>query len=186
VTDISEIEAMKVTYKSLSALDDDEQHRVLVWLTAKLGLSQTPQAPDTGGSTIDASRIGSVKQFIKAKAPDDDVSRVTALAYHRTHVSGEATFTSADLSRTQVEAAIPRFNVSRAISNSQRSGYITSAGKQGIYQITSMGESLVEAMPDRELMKQVRSQGARRRKTNSTAKRAPKKTAGKAAKKARG
>ena len=108
------------------------------------------------------------------------------MAYHRTHGGGESTFTSADLSRAQVEAAIPRFNLSRAISNAQRSGYITSAGKNGIYQITSKGESLVEAMPDKELIKQVRSQRARRRKTNSTTTKVPKKVAAKIAKKARG
>jgi hypothetical protein len=178
VTESSEIEAMKSAYEALHALDVDEQKRVLAWLTSKLGLNTTSvlQAPNPDGDTSEMT----VKQFIKAKSPDDDVSRVIALAYHRINVSGEETFTSVDLTQAQVAAAIPRFNISRAISNAQRSGYITSAGKQGTLQITSLGESLVEAMPDRALMKQVRSQGTRRRKASTTGKKAARKVVKKA------
>ncbi len=63
------------------------------------------------------------------------------------------------------------FNMSRAVSNAQRAGYLTTAGRRGTYQVTSTGEALVEAMPDEEAVKKVKAQGTRRRRKSSGSKR---------------
>lgn len=107
--------------------------------------------------------------------PADDVSRVTALAYYLTHGMDQATYKTGDLTKARVEAALASFNMSRAVSNAQRAGYLTTAGGRGTYQVTSIGEALVEAMPDAEAIRKVKGQGTRRRrKSTGTRQRATK------------
>ncbi len=61
------------------------------------------------------------------------------------------------------------FNLSRAVSNAHRAGYLTTAGGRGVYQVTSISEALVDAMPDVEAVKKVKAQGTRRRRKSPAA-----------------
>jgi hypothetical protein len=62
--------------------------------------------------------------------------------------------------------------MSRAVSNAQRAGYLTTAGRRGTYQVTGTGEALVEAMPDADAVKNVKERGRRRRRKSASTKRA--------------
>jgi hypothetical protein len=162
-----ELKAMQTTLAALQSLDVEERRRVIDWLAAKVGL----EAPvplsrrDSGGGADGGSeKRGDIKQFLKQKRPTDDVARATTLAYFLTHRKSQPTYKTADLSKARVDAALTDFNMSRAVSNAQRAGYLTTAGKKGMYQVTSRGEALVDAMPDAEAVKKVRSEGPKRRR----------------------
>jgi hypothetical protein len=162
-----ELKAMEITLAGLQPLNTEERQRVFDWLVAKLN----PQARladdasgDDGMSVGAAGDLRTIKLFLKQKRPDEDVARATALAYFLTHGKSQATYKTSDLSKARSDAALPAFNMSRALSTAQRAGYLTTAGKRGIYQITSVGEALVEAMPDEGLIKKVKAQGTKRRR----------------------
>lgn len=168
-----ELKAMETTLGALQPLDIEERQRVFDWLAAKLGLkvpSPAGDSPRDGGAVGVGGDLGTVKQFLKQKRPDDDVARAITLAYFLTHREGQATYGTAGLTKARVDAALANFNISRAVSNAQRAGYLTTGGKRGTYQITSSGEALVEAMPDADLLKKVKAQGARRRRRSTATK----------------
>ncbi len=175
-----ELKAMQSALAALQPLNLEARQRVLAWLAAKLGLEVTTandsekdlDAPDPTG------HLGTIKQFLKLKAPNDDVARVATLAYFLTHGKNLAMYKIEELSKARVDAALSKFNMSRALSNAQHTaGYVTNAGKHGTYQITATGEALVEAMPDAEAVKKVKAQVKKRRRRSTGAKR---QTAGKA------
>lgn len=176
-----ELKAMEATLSALQSLSADEQQRVLEWLASKLGL-EAP-TPLRGGDRSDTpmgaaggtDELGTIKQFLKGKKPDNDVARATALAYYLTHARDKETFTTADLSKARTDAALPSFNVSRGASNARGSGYLTTTGKRGTLKITSVGESLVEAMPDKEAIKKATTQRGKPRRKTTGRKRATKK-----------
>lgn len=177
-----ELKAMEATLSALEPLSADEQQRVLDWLVSKLGLEAPMLRGDGEGLDIlgvdggGIGRLGTIKQFLKGKRPDNDVARAIALGYYLTHALGKETFTAADLSRARTDAALANFNVSRGAANARGSGYLTTTGARGTLKITSVGESLVEAMPDKEAMKKATTQRRRpRRKTASRKRDTPKK-----------
>ncbi len=171
-----ELKAMETTLGALQPLNPAERQRVFDWLAAKLDLEAAPKAEggadsDHGADAGGGGNLGPIKRFLKQKRPDDDVARATTLAYYVTHGKSQATFKTADLTKARVDAALANFNMSRAMSNAQRAGYLTTAGRRGTYQVTSTGEALVEAMPDVEAVKNVKAQGARRRRKSTGSKR---------------
>jgi hypothetical protein len=173
VAEDRELKAMQTVLDALQPLDPEERQRVFDWLAAKLGLEvgSSSGAPhgDGGGAGPRDGDLGTIKHFLKEKRPADDVARVTTLAYYLTHGKDQATYKTADLTKARVEAALASFNMSRAVSNAQRSGYLTTAGGRGTYQVTSIGEALVEAMPDAEAIREVKGQGTRRRRKSTGA-----------------
>jgi hypothetical protein len=173
VAEDRELKAMKTSLDALRPLDPEERQRVVDWLAAKLGLDGPPSAGGAhGDGHADRPRdgnLGTSKRFLKEKRPPDDAARVTTLAYYLSHGKGQATYKTADLTKARVEAALASFNMSRAVSNAQRAGYLTTAAGRGTYQVTSTGEALVEAMPDVEAMRNVKAQRTRRRRTSTGA-----------------
>jgi hypothetical protein len=170
----SELKAMQSALAALQPLNPEARQRVLAWLAAKLGLevtaaNESEKDPDSPGPT---GNLGTIKQFLKLKAPNDDMARVTTLAYFLTHGKNLAMYKIEELSKARVDAALSKFNMSRALSNAQHTaGYMTNAGKYGTYQITATGEALVEAMPDAEAVKNVKAQGKKRRRRSTGTKR---------------
>jgi hypothetical protein len=116
------------------------------------------------------SGLGTIKSFLEEKKPKDDVTRVTTLAYFQTHAKQQTSYKTADLRQARIEAALSSFNVSRAISHAQRSGYMTTAGRKGTYQITSVGEAIVEALPNQDAVKKTKALAPRRRRKPARAK----------------
>src|SRR5258708_5930694 len=156
-----ELKAMESALAALRPLDTETRQRVLIWLAAKLrleapaadGEKKDPNAPSAPG------RFATIKEFLKQKTPVDDVGRVTALAYFLTHGDKLPTYKIEDLAKGRIDAALAKFNMSRAVATAKRAGYVTTAPAHGTYQITALGESLVDAMPDAEAVKKVRAQG---------------------------
>ena len=173
-----ELKAMESTLAALQPLDADERQRVLGWLAAKLGVRPPGSAARQGGgpSPVHAGDLSNIKEFLKQKAPTDDVARATTLAYFLGHSDNLTTYKLERLSQARADAALAKLNMSRAVANAKRAGYLTTGAEHGSYQITTLGESLVDAMPDAEALKIVRAQGTKRRRKSTSAKSASKQT----------
>lgn len=100
-----------------------------------------------GTERIDAS---SPKAFMTSRRPKTDMERVTCLAYYLTHSKSTASFKTKDLTDLNIEAAQPKLsNPSATARNAVANGYLSLAGGAR-KQITSKGEALVTALPDRD------------------------------------
>jgi hypothetical protein len=169
-----ELAAMETTLAALEPLDLHARQRVVAWLAGRLGLEAPPAAGRAMGHVESAEGfsgdLGSIKGFLSQKRPDDDVARVTTLAYYLTSGRNLLSYSTADLSKARVDAALSSLNMSRAVSNAQRAGYLTTTGKRGTYQITATGEALVEAMPNPALIKKVKADSTRRRRKSTSTK----------------
>jgi len=113
----------------------------------------------------------SPKLFMAQKKPSSEVERITVLAYYLTHYRNTAKFKTLSLTKLNTEAAQPNFsNPAVFVRNADRSEYLSKAGS-GSKQITVLGEAIVEALPDRDKVKQViaesKSNRSRRIRKNS-------------------
>jgi hypothetical protein len=104
------------------------------------------------GAAAKLTETSTPKAFMAGKRPKTDMERVTCLAYYLTHHRATPAFKTKALSDLNVDAAGDKFsNISATARNAAASanGLLSSAGG-GNKQITSRGEALVEALPDRE------------------------------------
>jgi hypothetical protein len=169
-----EVVAMDAALKALSDLEAAEQKRVLAWLIEKLNLSgplslggQPPPTSTQLGAPQATGTAGALtpKQFMAQKKAKTDAERITCLAYYITHHRKIDKFKTKALTDLNKEAAGTAFsNPAVAVNNAARDSYFAPAGG-GLKQITTRGEALVEALPDREKVKvALQEQPARKRK----------------------
>ena len=91
---------------------------------------------------------------------------MACLAFYLTHYQDTAHFKTVDISRLNTEAAQMKFsNAAYAVTNATNAGLLVSAGK-GYKQISAMGERYVEALPDMEAAKGIRT-NMRKKRSNS-------------------
>jgi len=135
-----------------------------------------PGAPGAFSSTLipgQPGAAGRAKHFYSSKKPTTDIERVTVLAYFLTYAQDKPHFKTIDLTKTNTEAAGPRLsNATYAARNAVTNGLLALAGK-GQKQITTLGEDVVKALPDRDAVKAVLA-ATPKRKRKPTAKRAKK------------
>jgi hypothetical protein len=106
----------------------------------------------------------SPKSFLAQKDPKTDLERMTCLAYYLTHYRSTPKFKTRELAALNTDAAWPNFsNPGVAVANATASKYLSPAGG-GKKQITVQGERLVDALPDREKVKNLPTK--RRRKSS--------------------
>ncbi len=174
-----DIAALGTVVDALDKLDEPQRLWVLQTAAARFSLRmQTevlhakPSVEKTGSSS--ASDIAqtqdngerSPKTFIREKSPQSDVQRITCLAYYLTNFRGTPHFRTKQLTDLNAEAGNPKFsNATVAANNARRDKYLTPAGK-GNKQLTNHGEDLVNALPDQEKVKALRS-GTRSRSTRA-------------------
>ena len=164
-----ELKAMESVLSALKDLEDAEKKRVLTWVSEKLKIQTAPiaQSPATGNGAGTASAIAGVSQpasvgsthltpsqFMESKQPSNDIERVTCLGFYLTHHRTTDRFKAKQIEDLNTEARQPRMsNVPRAIANATNLyKYFSSVG-QGDKQLTSKGDTLVDALPNRELVK---------------------------------
>jgi hypothetical protein len=103
-----------------------------------------------------------VKDFVKAKSPKNDMQRVACLAYYLTHQKGISTFKSKDIDEQHEAAGGISFKVAQAVANATNvSKYFAAAG-QGKKRLTTLGEDVVDALPDLEKVKGLEKAGRRK------------------------
>lgn len=96
------------------------------------------------------------KQFLKAKAPKKDVLRIACLAYYLTYGKSQPHFKTEDLTKLNTEAGGTQLsNPSTAVSNATKQNKFLAPVGKGNKQITTLGEDVVDALPDEEAVKAV-------------------------------
>jgi hypothetical protein len=93
---------------------------------------------------------------LKNKRPSTDVQRIACLAFYLTHAKGQNHFKTADLTKLNTEAAAVKLsNAAVSVMNAtDHSKFLSQAGG-GKKQITSIGEDIVNALPDQEAVKNI-------------------------------
>ena len=175
-----ELNAIGAILGTLEPLDDDKRKFVLRTVTERLGITGvTPAASNTGGrpeTTAAASGGGGAiaikeigaKDFIKAKNPQTDSQRIACLAFYLTHNREQNEFKTADLRKLNEDArGIRLSNPAVAVMNATDTSKFLAPAGEGKKRITTLGEDVVEALPDQEAVKGVigSSKAGRRKKT---------------------
>jgi hypothetical protein len=132
----------------------------------------TGAAPTGAGAPANASGGPTPKQFIAQKQPENHCERVACLAYYLTHYRDAPKFKTPEIRQMATDAATKLSNPARDVANATSMyGYLVTAGG-GRKQITTLGEAVVEALPDREKVKAaIEAHKPRRRKKRRKAKR---------------
>jgi len=170
----NDVSALGRVLEAIEPLEDSQRlwvlqtaaSRVAVKINVGSGQNGTTvvQGPSSAVGSIAAPVVGSPKAFVKAKNPQTDVQRVACLGYVLTNFRNTPHFKTKDLTELNTEAACPKFsNTAVAVDNATKAGYLTPAGK-GNKQLTSLGEDLVDALPDQEKVRALASQNRRPRK----------------------
>lgn len=169
---VPEVEALGAILTALTGLDDAVKKWVLQTAADRfqVPLAQEGQGGVRGASTPAARpavALGdnpSPKEFMKAKAPQNDVQRAACLAFFLTNYRDTQHFKSIDLTRLNTDAAGPKINMPRAVDNAvARNHYLAVAGA-GKKQITSHGEDVVNALPDQDAVKEVEAKAVKKTK----------------------
>ena len=104
-----------------------------------------------GAGSRDAS---APKAFMTSKQAKTDIERITCLAYYLDKNRQIPAFKTKELTELNIEAAQQKLsNPSATARNAVSEGYLSLAGGSR-KQITSRGEALVEALPDRDKVQQ--------------------------------
>lgn len=151
---------------ALEPLDDTDRQWVLQAAASKFALVVTLPAGGPGmgfhagagspmvSGTQTPIRELDPKTFMKNKNPNSDIQRVACLAYYLNHARDVAAFKTSDITKLNIDARGPKFNITRAIDNASRAtcGYLSLIGK-GQKQLAAFGEEIVEALPSHEAVK---------------------------------
>jgi hypothetical protein len=182
-----ELESLKTVLHALEPLDETQRRFVLKESAERLGISgvlpaatgnnparQGGGTPASGGVTAATGGGGSspdgqtAKQFLKTKSPITDVQRIACLAYYLTNARNTAHFKTVDLTSLNIEAGGTRLtNPHLTVKNAtNQNRYLAPVGS-GSKQITSLGEDVVDALPDQEAVKVVVASQKKPRKKNA-------------------
>nr|AFV52110.1 hypothetical protein [Streptoalloteichus sp. ATCC 53650] len=167
----AELRAMADSYGSFAVLDRESMQRAYQWLGEVFELTvSAPALPPVTPAALGAGteEVPSPRIFISQKKPETNMERIACLAYYLTNHRGMQHFKTSDVVALNTEAASAKFTrPSRDVDNAERrGGYVVAAGN-GVKQLTTRGEALVRALPNREAVQQAlrehphRTKGAR-------------------------
>jgi hypothetical protein len=106
-------------------------------------------------AAIAAGDAPAPKVFMSEKRPATDVERMACLAFYLSKYRQSSEFKTKELTDLNAEAAQPRFsNPAVAARNAVQKRYLALVGG-GRKSITTIGEAAVEALPDRDKLKNV-------------------------------
>jgi hypothetical protein len=110
------------------------------------------------------TRGTTAKSFAASKRPSTDVEKVAVSAFYLTYQEATPHFKTVDLERVTTDAAIEISNFARAVDNATRQSKFLAKAGSGKKQITSLGEAIVNALPDREKVSAALKEGPARKK----------------------
>jgi hypothetical protein len=155
VVDYSEVDAMRDVDSALSKLasDLDAQRRVIQWLASKYATSiqvaegrqiDSPLLPNPTERPLD------IKSFMAQKRPVNHYERVACLAYYLEKSKEMRDVGAKDIVEANTEARLPKMsNPAVFIKHATHTyGYLNSIGQRRLV-LSSRGEAVVEALPDR-------------------------------------
>jgi hypothetical protein len=177
-------ELVAAIVRMLESLPREDQKHVLQTVVTWLHLADFPAQraeitsksvsaePASASSSEDYPFSGrreiTPKEFLLEKDPQTDSERMTCLGYYLTHFRDHPYFKTEDLSKLNTEAAQRKFaNAALTAKNAVRDGFFVQAPKQGLRQLSALGEQYVQALPDHEAARLVRKRMRVRRRSNS-------------------
>ncbi len=158
---ISEFDAMQGIDKFLEHLSEDERQRVFTFFVTKyrLNSSDSGSTGSLGGlsNPNKTQRIEddmSIKQFIASKKPNGFYEQIACLAYYLEKKQGLSSFKTADITKANVDARATKIpNPSLYVANTKQAYKFLSPVGGGKIALSTRGEALVDALPDREAVK---------------------------------
>jgi hypothetical protein len=159
-----ELAVLGSVVSAIDELESDAQLRVVQYLIGRFGVGEASPAIVPGSPfAANASGIADkAKDFMAQKKPRSAMERVVCLAYWLDR-HGTSAFASGDLSQVNLEAAGPKFDIVEAGKWAAKRGLFAPAPERK-RQITSLGEQMVEALPDRDAVTGVMDAAPRRRR----------------------
>ncbi|MGB7930400.1 MAG: hypothetical protein WCF61_19785 [Terriglobales bacterium] len=95
------------------------------------------------------------RAFIRLKKPTTDVQRVACIGYYLVQTTGHHGFTSKDISTAYTDSGGSKINMTRALDNATRAAkYLSNRGPRE-KQLTTLGEDVVNALPDQAAVKNI-------------------------------
>jgi hypothetical protein len=129
------------------------------------GIDSLHSIIDSGEISIEDGET-TPKAFMAKKKPSSEIERITCLAFYLTKYRNVSAFKTKDLTKLNTEAAQPTFsNPTVFARNAEAAGYLAKAGG-GSKQISDLGESLVNALPNRDSVKNVLENKTNRKRRN--------------------
>jgi hypothetical protein len=160
----AEVKALGIVLNAVEGLTEEQRQFVLKTALERFNVSVAVQpVPKTSPASVKADGSSTVegsdttpKHFMATKRPTNDVQRIACLAFYLTHHRDQPHFKTVDLTTLNVESASPKMgNPAQAVANATKvSGYLAAAGG-GKKQLTTLGEQIVAALPDQEVVRQV-------------------------------
>jgi hypothetical protein len=162
-----EFQAIQTALEALEPLDPVQRQFAVSMILSRLGIGGTPgAAPGTeapapvaaGAASAGTTGLGGigVKEFLKQKAPTTELERLVCLAYYLTHSMNISSFMTKEIKKLNTEAHGMDFsNAAATATNAVRQSKFLSGASGGKKRITTRGEAVVEAMPDRAKVKEV-------------------------------
>src|SRR5262249_41468868 len=89
------------------------------------------------------------KQFMAQKKPENNYERVACVAYYLTYFRDTPHFKTREINKTNTESAHHFTNAAQFVADATKTYHYLSAAGGGKKQITTLGEAIVEALPDR-------------------------------------
>jgi hypothetical protein len=189
--------ALVAVVAALEPLNDADRHWVLQSAASKFAL--TVQAAAGGGQAGAASTntvtatplVGTAttadvqaaitrkdpRAFIRLKKPNTDVQRVACIGYYLVQTTGQQGFTSKAISTAHTDSGGSKINMTRALDNATRAAkYLSNRGPRE-KQLTTLGEDVVNALPDQAAVKTIEAaakggRGGKKGRKGKTAKKA--------------
>lgn len=182
--------------EQLDGMGTDRQRWVLASIASALGIKGAELAParkqrvddesegsedadsdEPNGDDGERSALGKAKDFLRKKKPSSTVERIACLAYYLTHAKSAPEFMTKDLTKLNGEAHGERLsNPSMAADNASKAGVLAPAGK-GKKRLTTHGEDIVDALPDRERVNEIHAERRQRRRRSPKGKKSSRRKA---------
>lgn len=178
-------DALVAVLKALGPLNEPDRQWVLQSAAARwsLQLQGSASGGAAGGGLAGAGNNGAgaadaqaaiakkdARAFMRAKRPATDMQRVACLGYFLVHTTNKPGFTSKEIGQANTESGGTSINLPRALDNATRTAkYLANRGVKE-KQLTTLGEDIVDALPDQTAVKEIegamrgRSKRAKRKK----------------------
>jgi hypothetical protein len=179
---IDSTSALVRVVQALEAVEEKDRQWVLQSAASKFALTIQVPAGNAAGAQAGASPAGGMpgipaatgdiqaaiakkdaRAFIRIKKPATDVQRVACLGYFLAQTTAQHGFSSKDISKTHTDSGGSAINMTRALDNATRGAkYLSNRGPRQ-KQLTTLGEDVVNALPDQAAVKTVEA-GAKGRR----------------------
>lgn len=184
-------QALMTIINALEPLDESEKQWVINSASSRWGLQAQTQTPllnvtsatnnGVASNNLQSNHISEsaeaaisrndVRTFMRLKRPIYDTQRVACLGYFHMRTTGQQGFSSKDIGKLHTDSGGTAINMTRALDNAtRRARYLSNRGPRE-KQLTTLGEDIVQALPDQQAVtnaeEQARHPHKRRKKKKS-------------------